>query len=910
VTFTSTWRTALRVASREARRSKGRSTLVVAMIALPVLCLSFAAVSYDMFHLTPAEKADRTMGAADARVIWAQQGPVEQDVTGENFWMVNPDDKQKTDKGASAAPTTADLLAKLPAGSTAVPMRRGVVDMRTANGIGQPNAVALDAESPLARGLVEITAGRAPHGPAEVALTTQAVARLGAGLGGTVTSGDGKRLYTVVGLVEFPSMLEQVILFGPVADPAPAGMALNNGWLIDTPAPVGWSQVRALNAFGIAVASRDVYLNPPPADQVANPGAIGSVSTRDLALGVLVAGLGLLEVVLLAGPAFAVSARRRQRQLALVAANGGTPAHIRRMVLADGVVLGLAGAVVGIVGGIASAFLARPYIEDLLAHARAGGYRVYPQALIAVAGLAVVTGVLAALVPAFITARQNVVAALGGRRGVTRSRKRWIALGVAMVALGTAIVSGGIYNISSNVMLAGLVIGELGMVLCTPALVGLVARLGRVLPLAPRIALRDAARNRAAAAPAISAVMAAVAGSVAIGLYFDSNREMQLQYQWQSLPVGYASVYIGDKTADSAVDPLAVEQTLRSTLPVTQVRTISTVTCAQPDPNRYCYMQVEIAPANVCPFVDPTNGQPRHDLTVAQMRAARADRRCEDANRDPAGNIFVDDGGALPVLTDAGADDIAAATAMLRAGGIVVRDARFIQDGRATISVANATPDPGVDLQSLAVRSSVPAYLLRSGVRGAATIIPTSLVTSHGLAAAPGMMVAATSRPPTQAEEDRFRARLDDLKVGGNIEHGPQVLIPIETWLILGAAALITIGAAAIGTGLAAADGRADLSTLAAVGASPRMRRGLSVSQTAVIAGLGSLLGAIAGLGAALAIMLAMNLRYVDLWPSPQDMPIAVPWLNLAASLLVVPLIAVAGAGLLTRSRLPIERRL
>ncbi len=50
-------------------------------------------------------------------------------------------------------------------------------------------------------------------------------------------------------------------------------------------------------------------------------------------------------------------------------------------------------------------------------------------------------------------------------------------------------------------MLAGLVVGELGLVFCTPALVGLVARIGRLLPLAPRVALRDAARNRASAAP-------------------------------------------------------------------------------------------------------------------------------------------------------------------------------------------------------------------------------------------------------------------------------------------------------------------------------------------------------------------------------------------------------------------------
>lgn len=33
-------------------------------------------------------------------------------------------------------------------------------------------------------------------------------------------------------------------------------------------------------------------------------------------------------------------------------------------------------------------------------------------------------------------------------------------------------------------------------------------------------------------------------------------------------------------------------------------------------------------------------------------------------------------------------------------------------------------------------------------------------------------------------------------------------------------------------------------------------------------------------------------------------------WLNVGLAVLVVPLIAVLGAGLLTRSRLPIERRL
>ena len=71
----------------------------------------------------------------------------------------------------------------------------------------------------------------------------------------------------------------------------------------------------------------------------------------------LIVAMALLEVVLLAGPAFAVSARRQARTLALMAASGGTPRQARRVVLASGIVLGalaaLLGAVLGVVLGLA-----------------------------------------------------------------------------------------------------------------------------------------------------------------------------------------------------------------------------------------------------------------------------------------------------------------------------------------------------------------------------------------------------------------------------------------------------------------------------------------------------------------------------------------------------------------------------
>ena len=161
---------------------------------------------------------------------------------------------------------------------------------------------------------------------------------------------------------------------------------------------------------------------------------------------------------------------------------------------------------------------------------------------------------------------------------------------------------------------------------------------------------------------------------------------------------------------------------------------------------------------------------------------------------------------------------------------------------------------------------------------------------------------------PTHAEQDRLQAAVGD-QFYVQVEEQPA---PNRTALIvlIVIAGVITLGAAAIATGLAAADGRADLATLAAVGASPRVRRTLSLSQSGVIAGLGSLIGTVAGLGASIAVLAALNQGYAQVWPAPTPYPLSVPWLNVGTALVVVPAIAMLGAGLLTRSRLPIERRL
>jgi putative ABC transport system permease protein len=94
------------------------------------------------------------------------------------------------------------------------------------------------------------------------------------------------------------------------------------------------------------------------------------------------------------------------------------------------------------------------------------------------------------------------------------------------------------------------------------------------------------------------------------------------------------------------------------------------------------------------------------------------------------------------------------------------------------------------------------------------------------------------------------------------------------------------------------------------VGASPRVRRLLSLSQSGVIAGLGAVLGTLGGLGGACAVLFALNQRINESWPPQASYPITVPWQLLLTVLVIVPVVAMLGAGLFSRSRLPVERRL
>src|SRR4051794_34336417 len=74
------WSAAFRIARRDAWRARGRSALVVVLIALPVLVVTAASVFLRTLDVTPAEAPEWWMGSADALLTVAAQGPVEQGV--------------------------------------------------------------------------------------------------------------------------------------------------------------------------------------------------------------------------------------------------------------------------------------------------------------------------------------------------------------------------------------------------------------------------------------------------------------------------------------------------------------------------------------------------------------------------------------------------------------------------------------------------------------------------------------------------------------------------------------------------------------------------------------------------------------------------------------------------------------
>jgi hypothetical protein len=162
------------------------------------------------------------------------------------------------------------------------------------------------------------------------------------------------------------------------------------------------------------------------------------------------------------------------------------------------------------------------------------------------------------------------------------------------------------------------------------------------------------------------------------------------------------------------------------------------------------------------------------------------------------------------------------------------------------------------------------------------------------------IILGSLKTQPSTAQADALSAAISALP--GNapsawIETGPPRFAAPWAWGLVGLAALIAIASAAVAIGLARFDGRQDDSILASLGANRLVRRGFAFWQALVITGVGAVFGA--ALGVLPALALSAN----------PGIPFDPPWLQIAVTAAVLPLVIACGSWLMASRTHSILRR-
>jgi putative ABC transport system permease protein len=436
-----------------------------------------------------------------------------------------------------------------------------------------------------------------------------------------------------------------------------------------------------------------------------------------------------------------------------------------------------------------------------------------------------------------------------------------------------------------TMLLLGAVVAELGLVALAPWLVGVASRAASRLPTTPRLALRDAGRNRLRAGTAVAAVLSAVAGAAAMGIWVASDNANAERHHVPIVPEGYVAVAV-ERGAWPGGDVSAVE----SALPTETAVAMSSM-------GRSSCLYERCAEWKVEQQVDPC------------VVSAGNDGVCGYSFGSPWGPWIFGDGTTYRALT--GVDPGSGITTALKEGGVVVGTdyaGSYVADGQMTFE-SRRTGERVLLPAAIAPSTDVgpePRFELLLSQQARETL---------GLRARDLGYTVITTRAPTGAELAAARSAVADITLLGTVTAGTgfvaNTAVPIL--IILGIALLLAVAATATATGLAAADARPDLATLAAVGASPRTRRWVSASQAAVISVLGTGLGVLGGLVIGVAAIGATTDHYFGYssdGPAPPTLPLSVPWGTLGVLAVVVPTVAVTLAFLFSRSSLPMVRRI
>jgi putative ABC transport system permease protein len=680
------------------------------------------------------------------------------------------------------------------------------------------------------RPMLALVTGRYPHGPGEVDLTSGLASTFRVGTGGFWHI-DGRTL-RVTGIVENPqNLLDAFALVAPGQVTRP-------------------TQVSVLfHATAVSFAT----FNFPPGVVPLQPQPPSGLTPAVIALAFAVVGLFFIGLVAVAG--FTVLAQRRLRSLGVLSSLGATDRHIRLVMVANGAVVGVIGALLGGAIGIAAWIPYAPYFGTRADHRVA--WTNLPWWLVGVAMvLAVVTAILASRQPARAVADVPVVAALSGRPAEPKQSRRSPRPGLILLAIGIVVLafSGGTNGGSSSEVfdtLLGLLLTIAALVLLAPVIIAWVALVARRAPIAARIAMRDLSRYRARSGAALAAATLAVFIAMLIALLTTDRYTEPVDYVAPNLPPNQLVVYTpnDNPTSGNNVLPTAAQERAGQSVTATIAAALGT--------RDVLPITEPVAPTDT--FLDqvgPGGGQGTGDIYVATPALLRHYGIKASAIRP--GTVLITSRPGLQGTSNL----------VLQYGNATLQNAvfKFVPDPQ--IQTFGSLPTDQSD-PNLLIMASVAAKLgLRQGtvawlIQAPQPLTPVQISGARRVAAGGGLTIETKNGTPS----------LDEVQ---------------NTAVAVGI--LVALGVLAMTIGLIRSETAGDIRTLTATGASARTRRGV----TAATAGALGLLGALTGTVAAYLAVLAST------WNQLLAGHVAVPpWLDLVAVLIGLPVVAAAGGWLL-----------
>ena len=893
-------RAGARLAWRSVVRSRGSSTLVALLVALPVAGLTGAAVFWETHRATPEQAATLELGSAQS---WVSTGPpgLQQAVDDPRFSL-----GYRNGPPEEPVEPPTGLPAMVPA--TAVPLRIAETGLgiETPSGRGDVMATIGAAWDPLLEGRYVPIDGTAPAAADEAMVSPGLLERLDARVGDTVTLSGSGETFTITGTMRRADQQpSQETLFLPGTGAAEYSGPLSRWYFADWQPT--YAQLRELTDEGYVSYARDLAIHPPPDAVVSGSDALALWNV--LVIGAVTGVFSGYLVVLLAGAALAVSARRQQRALAVAASVGAARRDVFRVVLLQGAFLGAVGAAAGIAVGAAGAAITNALTDRGAVDTFWGnwGYRIPVALVAAIAAFALLIGTLAAIAPARSATRGDPLGALRGARRPAKLDVRRPVWGLALLLCGAGLAVAGGLTIAALgrqepsegieplrvaalwTLVLGPVVFQVGVILGGHWIFVVLSRLVGRAGHGARLASRDAAASPSRVVPAFAAIAATVfAASFVLSVIALQAASSARMYSYsapaQSIVVSFAVPDGSERPeltraarellADAEPAPAATALVRSAWTPPLDPETGRSL---DPDASRFGVAQ-QPDPLH-CPVCDAwfnaLNGQ---IVVVApeDIEAAAGVSLGADALR------AYRDGAAVASIGYVHDGDVT--VTQWRAGDLDGQAMGGLYDG-------DEGPDPTREI-------ALSAIDVDRRMWWAAAISPET-ADALGIVTTPSSLVARYETLPPQAELDRLAAEADrshgddPAATGGiylHVERGPDTGDP---WLaaILAVAAVLVVGASAVSLGLSRFERRADDATLAAVGGGRMLRRGVNAWQALLVAGVGTVVGTVAGQIPVWGFSQAVS--YYDLrdtpWPWLAALALALPAAIAVISWLVPP---------------------